>query len=132
MEDELKFHGYNKNLQPYARKLRGDMTKAQACLWKYALRAKAMRGFSFRRERPVLNFIADFMCMELMLVIEVDGSIHLLPEIILKDKRKNEALKAAGFRVLRFTNEEVLTQMNAVIEQISFEIDEILAERASR
>lgn len=132
MEDELKFHGYNKKLQPYARKLRGNMTKAQACLWKYALRAKAMRGFSFRRERPVLNFIADFMCMELMLVIEVDGSIHLLPEIILKDKRKNEALKAAGFRVLRFTNEEVLTQMNAVIEQISFEIDEILAERASR
>ncbi len=132
MNDELKFHEYNKNLQPYARNLRGSMTKAQACLWKYALRAKSMRGFSFRRERPVLNFIADFMCMELMLVIEVDGISHTWTETIRKDRIKDKVLCVAGFLVLRFTDNEVLTQMNAVIERISFEIDEIIAERASR
>jgi very-short-patch-repair endonuclease len=66
------FHGYNKNLQPFANKLRKTMTKAEACLWKYVLRAGIMKGYQFRRQRPVLTFIADFMCKELMLVIEVD------------------------------------------------------------
>ena len=67
---------YNKELQPLASKLRKDMTKAKACLWKYVLRAGTMMGYKFRRQRPVLNYIADFMCMELMLVIEVDGYSH--------------------------------------------------------
>ena len=49
------------------------MTKAEACLWKYVLRAGKMKSFQFRRQRPVLNYIADFMCKELMLIIEVDG-----------------------------------------------------------
>jgi len=69
-------HGYNKNLQPFANKLRKEMTKAEACLWKYVLRARQLKGYQFRRQRPVLNYIADFMCMELMLVIECDGITH--------------------------------------------------------
>ena len=70
------FHLYNTNLQPFANKLRKRMTKAEACLWKYALRASKMKGYSFRRQRPVLNYIADFMCQELFLIIEVDGITH--------------------------------------------------------
>ena len=69
-------HSYNKNLQPFANKLRKQMTKAEACLWKYVLRASYLKGYPFRRQRPVLNYIADFICMELMLVIEVDGITH--------------------------------------------------------
>jgi very-short-patch-repair endonuclease len=69
-------HLYNKTLQPYANRLRKEMTKAEACLWKYVLRAKKRGGFQFRRQRPVLNYIADFMCMELMLIIELDGITH--------------------------------------------------------
>ena len=64
---------YNKELQPYAHKLRYSMTKAEACLWKYALRAKMMRGYTFNRQRPVGNYIVDFVCKELLLAIEVDG-----------------------------------------------------------
>ena len=107
-------HNYNKNLQPYANRLRKEMTKAEACLWKYVLRAKKMKGFQFRRQRPVLNYIADFMCKELMLVIEVDGSIHQLEEIIEYDGIRQKALEEAGFTVLRFRNEEVLENINAV------------------
>ena len=75
------FHGYNKNLKGFARELRNNGTKAEACLWKYVLRAGKMQGFQFRRQRPVMNYIADFMCKELMLVIEVDGIIHTYSEI---------------------------------------------------
>jgi very-short-patch-repair endonuclease len=71
-------HHYNKRLQFNANTLRKEMTKAEACLWKFVLRAGMMKGYSFRRQRPVLNYIADFMCKELMLVIEVDGLTHNL------------------------------------------------------
>ena len=107
-------HLYNKNLQPYANRLRKEMTKAEACLWKYVLRAGTMKGYPFRRQRPVLNYIADFMCKELMLIVEVDGSIHELEEVMNNDKVRQQALEEAGFTVLRFTNEEVLTNIQWV------------------
>ena len=109
------YHLYNTRLQSFANKLRKDMTKAEACLWKYALRARQMKGYQFRRQRPVINFIADFMCKELMLVIEVDGKSHDFPEVIKKDERKQAALEAAGFTVLRFSDHEVLNEMRGVI-----------------
>ncbi|TMI63347.1 MAG: DUF559 domain-containing protein [Bacteroidetes bacterium] len=114
MTDGHSNHYYNKNLQPYANRLRKEMTKAEACLWKYVLRAGKMKGFQFRRQRSVLIYIADFMCKELMLIIEVDGSIHQLEEITKNDKIRQKALEEAGFTVLRFTNEEVLENINAV------------------
>lgn len=101
------------------------MTKAEACLWKYALRAKAMKGYPFRRERPVLNYIADFMCMDLKLIIEVDGLTHHWEETVVKDKQKDEDLKAAGFTVLRFTDNEVLTRIDSVIKAIENVISDI-------
>ena len=107
-------HNYNKNLQPYANRLRKEMTKAEACLWKYVLRAGKMKGFQFRRQRPVLNYIADFMCKELMLVVEVDGITHHYEEVIKKDKIRQKTLETAGFTVLRFTDDEVLNNINAV------------------
>ena len=86
MADMHSNNNYNKNLQPYANRLRKEMTKAEACLWKYILRAGKMKGFQFRRQRPVLNYIADFMCKELMLVIEVDGITHHVEEVIRNDE----------------------------------------------
>ncbi|WP_411272792.1 endonuclease domain-containing protein, partial [Daejeonella sp.] len=64
---------YNKRLRRFAHENRSDMTKAEACLWKYVLSGRRMGGYQFRRQRPVLNYIADFMCKELMLIVEVDG-----------------------------------------------------------
>ena len=122
-------YSYNSKLQPFANDLRHRMTKAEACLWKYALRAGIRKGYGFRRQRPVLNFIADFMCKELMLIIEVDGLIHTLKETIEKDRIREARLIKAGFHVLRFKNEDVLQNLNWVIEEIDLKIEEI--EKAS-
>lgn len=71
-----------------------------------------------RKQRPVLSYIADFMCLELNLIIEVDGSIHQDEIIKERDKRKRKDLEKHGYTVLRFTNEQVLTNINWVIDAI--------------
>ena len=101
------------------------MTKAEACLWKYVLRAGQVKGYQFRRQRPVLNYIADFMCMDLKLVIEVDGVTHEWQETAAKDLNKEKDLTAAGFKVLRFTDEEVLRQIEGVRDKIAMVVQEI-------
>ena len=123
--DKTNNYAYNKKLQPLANKLRKEMTKAEACLWKYALRAGQMKGHQFRRQRPVLRYIADFLCKELKLVIEVDGITHQCDETEVKDKRKTRDLECAGFKVIRFTDEEVLKNMNGVMERIERVVEEM-------
>ena len=114
MADNYDNFLYNKNLQPFANKLRKEMTKAEACLWKYILKAKQLKGYQFRRQRSVLNYIADFMCIELMLIIEVDGITHDWDETTIKDDKKQADLEDAGFTVLRFTDNEVLKNISSV------------------
>lgn len=103
------------------------MTKAEACLWKYVLRAKQLKGYSFRRQRPVLNYIADFMCKELMLVIEADGITHQWEETMIKDKKRQADLEAAGFTVLRFTDEEILNSIHLVRSSLEEWIEKKIA-----
>lgn len=107
-------HLYNKKLRKFAVKNRNKATKAEACLWKYALRKKQMNGYSFKRQRPVLDYIADFMCQKLNLIIEVDGSSHDGKEAIIGDRQRQRRLEEIGFTVIRFTNEDVLTNMDSV------------------
>ncbi|MBI5049017.1 MAG: DUF559 domain-containing protein [Deltaproteobacteria bacterium] len=123
--DKTDNYGYNKKLQPFANRLRKEMTKAEACLWKYVLRARQMKGYQFRRQRPVLNYIADFMCRELKLVIEVDGVTHQWGKTVAKDFHKAKDLIEAGFKVLRFTDEEVLRQIEGVRDKIAMVVQEI-------
>ncbi len=123
--DNTNNHAYNKNLQPFASKLRKEMTKAEASLWKYVLKARQMKGHQFRRQRPVLNYIADFMCMELHLVIEVDGYTHGFEETLVKDDKKEHDLAAVGIRVLRFTDDDVLKNIQGVAKRIEDVIGEI-------
>jgi very-short-patch-repair endonuclease len=82
-----------------------------------------MKGYPFRRQRPVLNYIADFMCKELRLVIEVDGITHDLK--LEKDKCRTEELRRAGFHVIRSTDEEVLTNIQGVAKEIERVIKDI-------
>ena len=98
------------------------MTKAEACLWKYALRAN-QRGYQFRRQRHVLNYIVDFVCLELRLVIEVDGFTHSLDETIIKDEIKQKALEEAGYCVIRFSDSDILKGMNHAINTIDYYIE---------
>jgi len=100
------------------------MTKSEACLWKYVLRASRMKGYGFRRQRPIMNYIADFMCKELMLVIEVDGYSHWNDEARIKDAQRERILKLAGFTLLHFTDEQVLNNLTQVEEKIVQWIEE--------
>jgi len=100
------------------------MTKAETCLWKYALRASGM-GVPFRRERPIGRFIADFVCLPLKLVIEVDGVTHLYEETQIKDAQKDKELKELGFEVLRFEDSVILNNIDFVINAIRNKIEEL-------
>ncbi|WPP49093.1 endonuclease domain-containing protein [Catalinimonas niigatensis] len=117
---------YNKQLRSKANELRKHMTKAEACLWKYVLRAGSMKGFTFRRQRPVLNYIADFMCKELLLIIEVDGITHSHEDVASRDISRQKDLENAGFTVLRFTDEQVLHHIHKVYEAIEDKVAEIM------
>ena len=116
---------YNPFLKKNANLLRKDMTKAEACLWKFVLRAKQMKGYTFNRQRPVLKFIADFLCKELSLVIEVDGITHDDEKVMNKDKRKQLALENAGFIVIRFSDNEILHHISGVRETIEDIVGEL-------
>ena len=115
---------YNKELKSIANVLRKNMTKAEACLWKYCLRARQMKGYQFRRQRPVLNYVADFMCKELMLIIEVDGITHSHEDVAESDVIRQKALEDSGFKVLRFEDDEVLSSINRVYQEIEAWISE--------
>jgi len=109
---------YNKNLKEHAKKLRSDMTKAEACLWKYVLQGRRMAGYQFRRQRPVMNYIADFMCKELKLIIEVDGITHVNAEIAERDIIRQKELESVGFKVLRFSDDDILKDISGVFRSI--------------
>ncbi len=97
------------------RVLRGDMTRAEQRLWHH-LRRRQIGGFKFRWQHLYGNFILDFVCLEAMLVVEVDGGQHV--EATSRDQTRDMALNRAGFRVLRFWNHEVLSDADAVLETI--------------
>ena len=109
---------YNNNLLQKARDLRNSMTKAEACLWKYALKSKQMNGQQFTRQRPALDYIVDFMCKELLLIIEVDGISHHFDETEKKDFIRQQRLEQIGFTVLRFRDSEILNNIGSVIHSI--------------
>ena len=105
---------YNPKLKEYSRNLRCSGTKAEACLWKFVLKAGKLGGYKFRRQRPVLNYIADFMCPELMLIIEVDGMSHWADDVVKNDEIRQKKLEEIGFTVIRFDDEDVLNDIENV------------------
>jgi len=117
-------YGNNKELKGFALANRLNMTKAEACLWKYVLKAHQMHGHQFHRQKPVLNYIADFMCKELQLIIDVDGITHTYEEVVENDLIRQNELEDAGFAVLRFTDDEVLTSIDAVAVEIEKRISD--------
>jgi very-short-patch-repair endonuclease len=112
-----KIISYNPKLKEYARQLRNNSTKCEVILWE-KLKRKQMFGYDFHRQKPLLNYIADFYCYELNLVIEVDGYSHQFVETQKKDARKQLELENIGLALLRFTDEEVKKQMVNVLNAI--------------
>lgn len=100
------------------------MTKSEACLWKYVLRAGMMKRYTFRRQRPIGNYIVDFLCQELGLIIEVDGLTHNSEHAEQADALRQCHLEELGFTILRFTSNEVLKHIDEVKNAIELWIDE--------
>lgn len=96
-------------------------TEAEKILWE-ALRNKRLDGYKFRREHIIDEFIVDFVCLSKNLVIEVDGGYHNNPEVQEADQLRTEILESLNFRVLRFSNEEVIGGIDTVLDKISYEL----------
>jgi very-short-patch-repair endonuclease len=116
----------NKDLQKKAIELRNNMTKDEIILWS-RLRMRQVSGWKFRRQQPIFNYIVDFYCHELKLIIEVDGEIHNLPDQIKSDMFRNNILTINGYNVIHFTNHEIETNINSVIAKIIAKINSILS-----
>jgi very-short-patch-repair endonuclease len=100
-----------------ARQLRQRQIPAEALLWQ-CLRNRQLNGLKFRRQHPLGRYIADFYCAEKRLVIELEGVIHQEPRQQQYDLIRQQEIKSRGLTVLRFTNEEVETKIELVLEQI--------------
>jgi very-short-patch-repair endonuclease len=96
-----------------------SMTRAENCLWKYGLRARQIKKYVFERQKPVMSYVADFLCKPLRLIIEIDGSGQVDPEAGKHAKSRQLELETSGFTVLRFKDEDVLRDMDEVRTKIS-------------
>ncbi len=109
-------HKAEGNTFKFARILRKDSTLAEDKLWQ-ELRGSKL-GAKFRRQHPIEDYVVDFFCVKQKLIIEVDGGIHNQAEVKVKDKERQALLTFYGNRFLRFTNEEVLYEMEQVLKTI--------------
>ena len=106
---------YNKKLKEFSKKLRNNSTLSEILLWEY-LRAGKMKGYKFNRQKPLLNYIVDFYCKKLNLVIEIDGDSHNTK--YKADKIRQNELEKYGFKFLRFDDLEIKTNINNVLRTI--------------
>lgn len=98
-----------------AKKLRCEMTLAEKILWK-ELRTNKLNGLHFRRQQIVHGYFADFYCHQHELIVELDGGIHELQKEY--DAEREEYLIALGFRIIRFTNEDITGNLKGVLQKI--------------
>lgn len=110
-----------KELKIRARELRDQMTEAETLLWNI-VSGKKFEGYKFRRQHIIDQFIVDFVCLRANLIIEVDGKFHDEEAQKEKDASRTEILQSYGFKVIRFTNEDVLTNLDSVLHTISEEL----------
>lgn len=103
--------------------MRNESTLSEVLLWK-ELRAGQYRGYDFNRQKPLDNYIADFYCKKLDLVIEIDGISHSSAEAVEKDKKRDEAMKKYGLTVMRIKDIQVKRKMHAVLDEINNFIDD--------
>lgn len=130
MEDDGRQHGYETadpsvylRLKAYAAENRSNQTAAEKMLWNEL--NKNRYGLKFRRQHIIGIFIADFVCLKYHLVIEVDGGYHSQNEQRASDELRTLALNEEGYKVMRFTNEQIEADPKAVAEQIYDEIFKI-------
>jgi len=111
------FYGAPPYVFEKARELRKTLTPAEKKLWEH-LKKRRMKGYKFRRQHPIFEFIADFYCHTIKLVVEVDGGIHNIDRQKEYDIKRTAKLNKFGITAIRFTNKQVLNDLNSVLKQL--------------
>ena len=106
-----------KKSRPRARSLRRELTKAEALLW-LRLKNRQVGGWRFRRQHPIGPYIADFACLEAMLIVEVDGATHSTVAETSHDERRTAFLGGLGWRIVRFGNLDIYKALEGVVAGI--------------
>ncbi len=118
---EEGFLPYNASLTVLARENRKNPTKAESKIWNEVLRKRQFARYKFLRQKPIDGYIVDFYCSELRLVIEIDGDSHA--DTADYDAERTKILSAYGLTVVRFTNDEVLQNIEGVYDGLMFIIN---------
>jgi very-short-patch-repair endonuclease len=100
-----------------AKQLRQTMRRAETLPWRY-LKASRIDGLGFRRQAPLRNYVADFACFSVKLIVELDGESHDFDERQRADQARDDFFLSEGFQTLRFTNEQVASNLEGVVEAI--------------
>ncbi len=115
-------YGAAKNIFQYAELLRKNMTAAEKMLWDRFY--KNQLGVRIRRQHPIGKYIVDFYCHEAKLIKEIDGDIHLIKENKEHDIGREVCLNEFGIEIIRFTNDEVMNNVEEVIQKIKSKIEQ--------
>jgi cyclase len=115
------FYGAPQILFRFAKELRNKPTEAESFLWNF-LSGNKLNEIRFKRQHPVLYFIADFYCHKAKLIIEIDGGYHQIPEQYLYDTNRDEELEKLGLKTIRFTNKQVFSETEKVLNVIKDEV----------
>jgi very-short-patch-repair endonuclease len=119
----MYFLPYNRTLKEFSRDLRSHSTLSEILLWQ-KLRASQFRGYAFNRQKPLGNYIVDFYCRKLDLVIEIDGNSHEYEEAVVEDRKRQQILEELGVFFLRFSDWEVKNAMSFVLGEIGYFLDD--------
>ena len=120
IDGKMRVH-YNPRLKELARTLRNNSTLSEVLLWNH-LKGKQIRGYDFHRQKPIDNYIVDFFCPRLRLIIEIDGQSHAFKGK--KDEQRKNRLELLGFYILRFDDLDVKKNMEGVLVSIEKWIEE--------
>ncbi len=120
--DESMWKGAPPTNFELSRQLRERMTTAELLMWN-KLKNNQFCGYKFRRQHPIHKFIVDFYCHELKLILEIDGKYHNSEEQKSEDFKRSELLQFQGLKEIRFTNEEIINDIDLVLKKLEQEIN---------
>ena len=119
---------YNKSLVPKAKELRNQLTPPERQFWNALRSMPSYKSHPFNRQKPLGKYIVDFYCHEYRLVVEIDGDSHYTEEAQIKDQKRTAFLESKGLRVVRFTNREVVHNIDGVMESLENLLNKIKEE----
>ncbi|HOZ30207.1 MAG: endonuclease domain-containing protein [Bacteroidales bacterium] len=121
------FYGASSLIMDRAKQLRRRMTKPENIVWEI-VRENAILGLKFRRQHPISNYIADFYCHKIKLVIEIDGATHHQESAKLYDEHRTNVMNSFGIEVIRFSNKDILSDITFVKKTIQIKCKGLLKE----